>query len=68
MFDEFDPTPIASGSVSQVYSAKLNGKKVAVKVRHPEVGHNLSRDIDLMFAFSGFLSLFSKFFEIPVTH
>lgn len=62
MFEEFNPIPIASGSVSQVYSARMNGKKVAVKVRHPEVGHNLSRDIDLMFAFSRFLSIFSKFF------
>jgi predicted unusual protein kinase regulating ubiquinone biosynthesis (AarF/ABC1/UbiB family) len=35
MFEEFDTTPIASGSVSQVYKAKLNGKVVAVKVRHP---------------------------------
>jgi predicted unusual protein kinase regulating ubiquinone biosynthesis (AarF/ABC1/UbiB family) len=60
--------PIASGSVSQVYKAKLHGKKVAVKVRHPEVGINLSRDIDLLFSFSRFLSFFSKFFEIPVTH
>ena len=37
MFEEFDTIPIASGSVSQVYRAKLNGKTVAVKVRHPEV-------------------------------
>lgn len=62
MFEEFDPVPIASGSVSQVYSAKMNGKKVAVKVRHPNVGQNIRRDIDLMFGFSRFLSFFSKFF------
>ena len=38
MFEQFDPVPIASGSVSQVYNARFNGKKVAVKVRHPKVG------------------------------
>ena len=62
MFEEFDPVPIASGSVSQVYQAKFEGHNVAVKVRHPDVGKNLSRDIDLMFKFSRFLSFFSKFF------
>jgi predicted unusual protein kinase regulating ubiquinone biosynthesis (AarF/ABC1/UbiB family) len=36
-------------------------------VRHPDVGKNLCRDIDLMFKFSRFLSRFSKFFEIPIT-
>ena len=59
--------PIASGSVSQVYNAKMDGKKVAVKVRHPNVGINLTRDIDLMFKFSRFLSFFSKIFDIPIT-
>lgn len=41
MFEEFDYEPIASGSVSQVYKAKLNNKTVAVKVRHPDIGKNL---------------------------
>lgn len=41
MFDEFDHSPIASGSISQVYKAKLNGRKVALKVRHPNVEKNI---------------------------
>jgi predicted unusual protein kinase regulating ubiquinone biosynthesis (AarF/ABC1/UbiB family) len=53
---------VASGSISQVYKAKLKGKTVAVKVRHPNVGKNIERDIDLMFAFSRVLSKLSKFF------
>jgi predicted unusual protein kinase regulating ubiquinone biosynthesis (AarF/ABC1/UbiB family) len=67
MFEDFNPVPIASGSVSNIYKAKLHGKTVAVKVRHPDVGKNLCRDIDLMFKISRFLSHFSKFFEIPIT-
>lgn len=45
----------------------MNGNIVAVKVRHPDIGRNIERDIDLMFAFSGGLSKLSKFFEVPVT-
>ena len=46
MFDEFDHQAIASGSISQVYKAKLEGKKVALKVRHPNVEKNIERDIE----------------------
>ena len=67
MFIDFETEPIASGSVSQIYRAKFEGKPVAVKVRHPFVGKNLERDIDLLFAFSKFLSLFSRRLELPVT-
>ncbi len=62
MFEEFDYTPVASGSVSQVYKAKFNQNNVAVKVRHPEIGSNLEKDIDLLFMFSRFFSIFSKKF------
>ena len=62
MFEDFNPVPIASGSVSQVYKAKFKGKWVAVKVRHPNPGNNLTRDIELLFTFSRFMSLFSSQF------
>ena len=45
----------------------MKGQTVAVKVRHPNVGKNIERDIDLMFAFSRVLSKLSKMFEIPIT-
>ena len=32
IFDSFSKKPIASGSIAQVYEARLNGRKVAVKV------------------------------------
>ena len=67
MFQEFDREPIASGSVSQVYRAKLKGEEVAVKVRHPNPSNNLTRDIELLFSFSHFFSMFSSQFEVPVT-
>lgn len=62
MFDEFDHSPIASGSISQVYKAKLNGRKVALKVRHPNVEKNIERDIDILFFFSSIFSKISKHF------
>lgn len=66
MFDEFDRQPIASGSISQVYKAKIQGKKVALKVRHPNVQKNIERDIDILFFFSQVFSKISKHFEIPI--
>ena len=45
----------------------MNGKIVAVKVRHPDIGKNIELDIDLMFTFSRALSKLSKFFEVPIT-
>lgn len=67
VFEEFDTKPIASGSVSQVYKAKYQGKKVAVKVRHPGVEKYIQRDINILFFFSRFLSLFSRSFSLPVS-
>jgi len=50
MFDEFDPNPIGSGSIAQVYRAKLKGQKeyVAVKVRHPGIGEQMGQDLRLL--------------------
>lgn len=52
--------------MSQVYKAIYKGKKVAVKVRHPEVEKYIQRDVNLMFAVSRFLSFFSQAYDIPV--
>lgn len=66
IFEEFDPVPIASGSVSQVYKAKYHDRKVAVKVRHPDVDRYIERDIELLFMASKIGSLFSKSLNIPI--
>lgn len=52
--------------MSQVYKAVYKGRKVAVKVRHPEVDKYIQRDVNILFGISKFLSLFSKAYEIPV--
>jgi aarF domain-containing kinase len=51
IFDEFEPEPVASGSIAQIHRAVLkkppgNGPPitVAVKVRHPKVHDLLQRD------------------------
>ena len=43
VFENFNKVPIASGSIGQVYLAILNGKKVAIKVKHPDINQNLDR-------------------------
>lgn len=68
IFESFNRIPIGVGSIGQVYEAKYQGKKVAVKVRHPKVEKDIERDIDIIFFFSNMMSKISSFFEIPVTN
>jgi ubiquinone biosynthesis protein len=49
LFLEFDPTPLAAGSLGQVHRARhLDGTPLAVKVRRPNVVHDVERDLSLM--------------------
>ncbi len=48
IFDHFDPEPIATASIGQVYIAYLSGQKVAVKVQRPSVKTDFAGDIRLM--------------------
>ncbi|KAL0040620.1 hypothetical protein WJX77_012568 [Trebouxia sp. C0004] len=59
LFEQFDEQPVASGSIAQVYKARLSrkgalhtgmlaGNEVAVKVRHPGVVRAIQRDFALM--------------------
>ena len=58
IFAEFDETPIAAASISQVHKAALhNGNKVAVKILRPGIYNLYSRDIKLLH----FLAKFSKY-------
>ncbi|KAK8942580.1 hypothetical protein KSP39_PZI009305 [Platanthera zijinensis] len=58
IFEHFEETPVASGSVAQVHRASLrfqySGERlskpvsVAVKVRHPKVGESIRRDFTII--------------------
>jgi aarF domain-containing kinase len=73
IFEEFGMSPIASGSVAQVYRAKLRPEfaladgqvEVAVKVRHPGVVYETFFDVDILFHFLSLGSYFSKIFAMP---
>jgi ubiquinone biosynthesis protein len=54
IFSEFDETPVASGSLAQVYFARLRasdgeaiGRPVAVKVQRPNIARIVQTDLDL---------------------
>ncbi|CAB9527108.1 ABC1 family protein C21C3.03, mitochondrial [Seminavis robusta] len=52
VFDSFDEKPLASGSIAQVHKAELDGKPVAVKIRHPRVAQLIDMDFRIMTAFA----------------
>ena len=50
IFDFFEPTPIASASIGQVYKARLkDGRKVAVKVQRPDLDKLIAVDLGIMY-------------------
>ena len=57
IFMKIDSTPVAAGSVAQVYKATLhNGDKVAVKILRPNVKNQYFSDINLLLKISAILS------------
>jgi ubiquinone biosynthesis protein len=48
IFARFDPQPLATASIGQVYVAYLGDRKVAVKVQRPSVKDDFAGDIRLM--------------------
>src|SRR5215471_324011 len=48
IFECFDPQPLATASIGQVYVAYLGERKVAVKVKRPSVKEDFAGDIRLM--------------------
>ena len=50
VFAEFDPVPLASASIAQVYAAKLvSGEDVVVKVQKPGVENILLTDLNFLY-------------------
>ncbi|AKB52110.1 ABC1 family protein [Methanosarcina barkeri str. Wiesmoor] len=48
IFDSFDPEPIASGSIAQVYKGVLEGKTVAVKILRPNLIDIINIDLSIL--------------------
>ena len=61
IFSSFDETPIASGSIAQVYRAVYNENgvplEVVVKVRHPNVVDNMEIDLRILRAVGNLVRL-----------
>jgi ubiquinone biosynthesis protein len=56
LFAEFDPVPLGSASIGQVYKARLySGEDVAVKVQRPEAPGRVEADLALMKDFAALL-------------
>ena len=52
-FVSFDPEPIASASIGQVYAAVLpGGQRVIVKVQRPDASKQIRKDIELLVQFA----------------
>lgn len=59
VFAEFDPVPLASASIAQVYAAKLvTGEDVVVKVQKPGVEDILLTDLNFLFVGAKVLEYF----------
>src|SRR5918993_4488013 len=56
LFAEFDPVPLGSASIGQVYRARLHGgEQVAIKVQRPEAPGRVEADLVLMRDFAALL-------------
>ena len=53
IYDSFDTEPLASASIAQVHTARLNGTTVIVKVLRPHIEKVVRQDINLMYALAG---------------
>jgi predicted unusual protein kinase regulating ubiquinone biosynthesis (AarF/ABC1/UbiB family) len=59
VFAEFDPQPVASASIGQVYRARLHdGRAVAVKVQYPGIGTAVRADLKNLALFLRFSQRF----------
>jgi ubiquinone biosynthesis protein len=59
IFSEFDETPVAAASISQVHRARLRtGEEVAVKVQRPGIQEEMVSDILIMMFFAELLERF----------
>ena len=48
IFDQFTAESVNAASIGQVHKAKLDGKKLAVKIQYPGVANSISSDLTLV--------------------
>jgi ubiquinone biosynthesis protein len=69
LFDEFDPTPLASASIGQVYAGRLkNGQKAVVKIRRPGVAKTIDQDLEILSAMADWITAHSnlgQLYDLP---
>lgn len=62
IFADFDTTPIAAASMSQVYSAHLHsGRHVAVKVQRPNITESVMTDLEVLTQIARFVDKHTKY-------
>ncbi len=50
VFDDFDPTPLASASIAQVHTAKLkSGEDVVIKIQRPGIAASIESDLNILY-------------------
>ena len=65
LFAEFNATPVASASMSQVYAARLlSGPKVAVKVQRPGIRQSIETDLDILEKLAKLVDKYSKYGQL----
>lgn len=68
LFAEFDPQPIGSASMGQVYKAKLkSGEKVAVKILRPHIRAQVESDMRLIRIVAVVADFLSPLTRIPLS-
>lgn len=60
ILDSFDPHPVASASLGQVYQGVYQGQKVAIKVLYPDMENVLQQDLKIL---KSLLNLIKVFFS-----
>ncbi len=57
VFESFEETPLAAGSIAQVHRARIRGsdgaQEVVVKVQRPGIARTIASDVDLLHTFAG---------------
>jgi predicted unusual protein kinase regulating ubiquinone biosynthesis (AarF/ABC1/UbiB family) len=68
MLDTFNPTPIASASLGQVYEGYYRGKKVAVKLLYPHIKDIIEKDLQILRSVLNILRFFFPTLETEVLY